>query len=277
MAQIGDLHNDNVKQILVELSVAPAATVTLGEEVPILDFSLSFKNSEGATAVLRSRMHTLMSDNQPAALAQPQDEQVAVALAIQEFVQTDTTVLQLAERGNRDSAIATKEKMIAKMRDLQRSLHVAADRSAVASTDEDGANHRARLARVLERAERNLSNLRDRGASVAERGLECRYEQRIQHAMSDCGYCSGGDSDDGNWSPDEDEDQHGAAVRGRRPRTPPSPVLLARPVSSGSSGSSESSFGGLGGRDLNGRHQIWSGRPPTPPPVLSTNRPQYCS
>ena len=142
---------------------------------------------------------------------------VAAALAVQTTAQQDDQVIALLEQGDRDGAIALKEKMVASLAALLEQI-----RKGEESGEEKGEEGKegeeftmssscATLTQVLARARQTLEQLKASSASSsAEMSMEIRYQQRTLRAMSDDGQGnwlgSGCDSDDGEYDEDEQDD-----------------------------------------------------------------------
>ena len=149
---------------------------------------------------------------------------VAAALAVQTTAQQDDQVIALLEQGDRDGAIALKEKMVASLAALLEQIRKGEESGEEKGEEgeekgEEGkegeeftmSSSCATLTQVLARARQTLEQLKASSASSsAEMSMEIRYQQRTLRAMSDDGQGnwlgSGCDSDDGEYDEDEQDD-----------------------------------------------------------------------
>jgi hypothetical protein len=128
---LGDLHNDNIRRVLVEIEVSPTST-TKGppKEAPMLEFVLGYRAAPTAalapsgsaasfTAVgpveqkieVMGTMPLAFSDDRKALSLE--DPRVAAAVAIQAANDADDDVLALVSAGNIANAIEAKKKVVA--------------------------------------------------------------------------------------------------------------------------------------------------------------------
>jgi hypothetical protein len=130
---LGDLHNDNIRRVLVEIEVSPTST-TEGppKEAPMLEFVLGYRaaptdalvpsgSAASSAAVgpvepeqkieVMGTMSLAFSDDRKALLQE--DPRVAAAVAIQAANDADDGVLALVSAGNIANAIEAKKKVVA--------------------------------------------------------------------------------------------------------------------------------------------------------------------
>merc|ERR1719473_313896 len=202
---IGDLHADNTKQILVELEIAPAGTAD-GVPPPrdIAEAALVYRKPDAAhgagaahgdsseQTIITAALRMAFTNNR-AELGEESGD-VAAAHMIQTTATIDNKVMALVDSGKVDDAIAMKETSICDMVRL-------ADKLVQAPDHADGAA--VMLGRVVERARGTVSSMKeDKDSRTVSMGMRC--EQRLQRRMSVCALREACDSDDGQWSEDED-------------------------------------------------------------------------
>jgi len=208
---IGDLHAGNIKQILVELEVAPPGM--MAADVPpapqaVCEVTLVYTKpaptaaaaaaaavvvdvAERATAKATLTMSFTGNRN---ALGEENGD-VAAAYMVQTAATLDNDVLDLVSRGEVEEAISMKERNLATMSTLV--AHLEADPAY-----REGAARM--LSRCVERQRGTVENMRrNKDSRTVSMGM--RSEQRIQRRMSVCAYASGCDSDDGGYSDDDGE------------------------------------------------------------------------
>jgi Ca-activated chloride channel family protein len=207
---IGDLHAENLKQVLVEVELTPAAGP--GGQVPplqpVLEFELRYLPLNTATPASISGTASVAFTNDRASIA-PEVGTVAAAVAIQQGATKDDQVLDLLAQGRIADARALKESSIEAMAEVLKTLGPNPDNREACAT----------LARVLERARETLDAMQDNSRSRQAMEMDMRYEQTVQRAMSVCRLSRGNDSDDGNWS-DNGLDEPPALQRRLSPSSP---------------------------------------------------------
>eukprot|EP00041_Stephanoeca_diplocostata_P023218 m.565929 g.565929 ORF g.565929 m.565929 type:complete len:572 (-) comp22246_c0_seq2:329-2044(-) len=193
---LGDLHMDNIKQVLVELNFTPSSAVPV-PSIPVLQYRLVYKNAIARASAIAHvvagktdlTQKTLTGTLALAVTLDPthtstMNADVAVAHAIHTAATEDHTVLELLEAGKQGDAIEMKKASIDQMALLLRTL-------ALQPEHRDGCCRR--LARVVDRARDTLESMRLRSANAASMGV--RYEMQVNCALSACGWESGCDSD----------------------------------------------------------------------------------
>merc|ERR1711865_43702 len=137
---IGDLHSDNTKQILVEVEVKPTTDTT----ADILEFELSYNPPAAAdnekkqcraalTGVMQMAFTSKRSDVENSEV----NEEVTVAVAIQDSVIAENRVVELMELGKREEAHALKEKSVASLQGELSRLQASPNAAARASSGSD--------------------------------------------------------------------------------------------------------------------------------------------
>jgi hypothetical protein len=193
-AAIGDLHAENLKQILVEVELTPAAGPEgqLPPPQPVLEFELRYLPLHGDTSPVSISGTASVAFTCDRASIAPEDGTVAAAVAIQQGAAKDDQVLELLAQRRIADARALKQSSIDAMADVLKAL----------GTNPDNREACATLARVLERARETLDGMQENSRSQQAMEMDMRYEQTVQRAMSVCRLSSGADSDDGNSSDD---------------------------------------------------------------------------
>lgn len=186
LLNLGDLHHDNVRQVLAELEVAPPGNTQEGLAFTAAEWILTLQRN-GTSAQFSGKVELLPTRDR-SQLGQ-EDSAVQSAFAIQRSADLDLGVARLLARGNREQARDTKAQQVGL---LQAALNAARGAG-------DDANATI-LMRVLERAERVAVQLRDLEED-ADSGIirrHCVHEIGLNRAMSNAGWRSGCDSDSGN-------------------------------------------------------------------------------
>mmetsp|Transcript_45616 Transcript_45616/g.105885 ORF Transcript_45616/g.105885 Transcript_45616/m.105885 type:complete len:551 (-) Transcript_45616:204-1856(-) len=215
LLRIGDLHTNNVKQVLVELELSPADRPEgqEAEALPVLEFGLRYKPCAGEQAASEavSNPADLRSLEGIASISFTQDSsavgavnpEVAAAVAIQEAVAKEDRIVDLLQRGNKDEAIALKESAIAEVSRVHDELKDGAAPQAVCN----------QLEKALTRFRKALEGMRAEGRDQRAVLMEMRYERDIQERMSLRAYSEGADSDSWSSSSGGDADMGPAARR----------------------------------------------------------------
>mmetsp|Transcript_10531 Transcript_10531/g.19099 ORF Transcript_10531/g.19099 Transcript_10531/m.19099 type:complete len:528 (-) Transcript_10531:193-1776(-) len=206
LLRIGDLHANNMKQVLVELELSPAETPEgdMPESVPVVEFGLRYKPCGGEqearglvsdAAEFRCIEGTASISFTPDSSAVGSvNAQVAAAVAIQEAVAKEDRIMDLLQRGNKDEAIALKEGAIAEVDTVHKELVQAGAPQEVCT----------QLEKALTRFRKALEGMRAEGRDRRAVLMEMRYERDIQERMSLRAYSEGNDSD--SWSSDSGGD-----------------------------------------------------------------------
>jgi len=181
--ELGDLHADNTRQVLVGLDVAPSE----GKLAAILEYVIEYTDMTGELRQLGAKAEMMFVNDR--SLLGEEDEHVMCARLIQESTETDEQVSELLRQGNRTEAVELKQATVTAMEQASTELN------------DGGCKHR--LSKVLQRVEQTLEHMQSRNDTY-EMQLELQYECTLQRRMSDgcmdlnreC------DSDDGCWSDD---------------------------------------------------------------------------
>lgn len=183
LISLGDLHHDNIRQVLAELEVAPPGNTEGNMAFSAVEWVLTFQR-EGSPAQFSGQVE--LHPTRDRSLLGEEVIAVQTAFAIQRSADLDLRVAGLLARRERDQARDTKAQQLGV---LQATLKAARDAGDQTNADV--------LARVLERAERVAEQLRDLeedgDSSVIRR--HCVHEVGLNRAMSHAGWASGCDSD----------------------------------------------------------------------------------
>lgn len=214
---LGDLHVDNTKQILVEFEIAPTTSMQ-GEKPPptqMLNYSLSYlptqqhdqpmeiDGGEGQVISTSSQQQLKASLNgtvwlgfttDRSQLQADEDAEVAVAYAIQMHGIRESRALELVDQRQVEEAIKLKEQSIEELSKLLNKLALVQD-------NRDGCC--VMLAKVLERARDLLEDMKSKDmlnpAEVSAFQMATRYEREVCCALSVSGLSYGEDSDSDDY------------------------------------------------------------------------------
>lgn len=164
---LGDLHADNVRQVLIELDVLPEA----GSGV---EFSLEYCVEKGPPCVLKGRC----------VLDVVEDEEM---IKMSNGVLVATAIQKNAEMIRRVETLINTDKQAAI--NLQKEANALL--TPVLTLDVSG-----QVQKVLDRCEKALKRLEEGKESAEVIRRQYAYEGRLQRKMSFCAYDSGEDSDD---------------------------------------------------------------------------------
>lgn len=195
---LGDLHCASERKVLVELEVAPAGNSATEACFVAAEWTLTFQQRgcqaqfSGQVELRATRDRTLLGDEAIAVVA---------AFTIQRAADLDYIVSEHLARGDSERAREAKAQQLALLQDCLQS----------AQREDPGGRDVPVLARVLERARRVAEQIEDRRVDRELMRRQCVQEMHLNRCMSDAGWGSGCDSDDGGdvgnlgdlsaWSP----------------------------------------------------------------------------
>ncbi|KAH3766761.1 Protein lifeguard 2 [Pelomyxa schiedti] len=183
--QIGDLHEDSTKQILLQLELGSETASRASPGVKILEFTLAYTStSSGALAEMTGSVDITFTEDKR--LMQERNPQVTVALAIQNAATMDAEISQLLTRGNKAEAITMKEALLTSLR-------------ATAAIDKTG-----RIAKLITRADKVLAEMKASRKSTQVMAKKASFHAKCDADDDDFGFSSGSDSDSGAYSDEGD-------------------------------------------------------------------------
>jgi len=187
-ADLGDLHADNTRQVLVKMELNSSSS----DQVRALEFSLEFNVPKDGRGENEKKMTSSVQNQSKISgdlslqfvnnhkLLDEENNDVVVAHAVQENAIKFAEVEDMLAKGNMKEAMAAQQ---------QANISLA----AVQSKDTSG-----QIATILQRSEKVLARMReDEDTEVMCRQIQCEGER--QRRMSMCGYSSGEDSDCGDF------------------------------------------------------------------------------
>eukprot|EP00004_Rigifila_ramosa_P013865 TRINITY_DN3102_c0_g1_i1.p1 TRINITY_DN3102_c0_g1~~TRINITY_DN3102_c0_g1_i1.p1 ORF type:complete len:440 (-),score=99.87 TRINITY_DN3102_c0_g1_i1:20-1339(-) len=169
--RLDDIREDNHKQILAVLDVAPAGAVAAGSRAPVIEWELTYKPVDRPLAgyeTLRGAVEMLFTESDAAALATPAGaEKVLVALQIQHAAARDREIVALLDANKVDEAIALKE------------------RSLAALAEWEGRDSSGFIKSILRRGASTLTEMRQR-TNIPKMRKFVDYEAEMGDNMSAC-------------------------------------------------------------------------------------------
>jgi len=162
-AKLGDIHSDNIRQILLQVEIA---TTKREEECEFVSYEFSYlpTKDENPTRVLSTGVlkFKLTDDD---TLVKEQNPQVQVLLVIQQSADSDLEIQNFIKNRDTKNALSTQEKQIVELKSV---LHI--DQSGMIQI-------------LLKIAEKNLAKLKTEGSSK-------NMEQNYSHGNYMKGRCS---------------------------------------------------------------------------------------
>eukprot|EP00817_Percolomonadidae_sp_ATCC50343_P002690 CAMPEP_0117426688 /NCGR_PEP_ID=MMETSP0758-20121206/6731_1 /TAXON_ID=63605 /ORGANISM="Percolomonas cosmopolitus, Strain AE-1 (ATCC 50343)" /LENGTH=452 /DNA_ID=CAMNT_0005211965 /DNA_START=93 /DNA_END=1447 /DNA_ORIENTATION=- len=181
--KIGDLHPENTTNMIVLLDKDHVSSSS--SPLPLYHYTLSYQTVEGNSSSISGILSVPLSSasSQEAAL------DVTVAKMAWETAQENKEINDmLQDESSRAAAISKKKDLIDRL-------------SSIRSKDTSGV-----IDRLVTSNEKSLSQIQDRRNNIGRIKKQMFMQNYMEEANNDWMYESGEDSDDDNWSEDEDDD-----------------------------------------------------------------------
>jgi len=168
--QFGDLHADNLKQILVQAEISP---INSGE-TEVINYELSFLNNDKIFKIQGSANIEFTEDDSK---LKEQNIEVLIAIKLQESAKINHEIVTLIDDGNIEEAIFKKSKIIEELQELE-------------SKDTSGMIKKTITKSLIAledlKKKKNLNLVKKEFDDIAYK----------EECLSVCGYNSGNDSED---------------------------------------------------------------------------------